>query len=320
MKDTQSPPLVHLGLLSGITLLFAIGGQITFGDWGSVPVRRVALYALVATLLHASSSYLGRGKLAVRGATWLVVLAAPLDLAPLLRPEVLVTVAAVAAVDLAIARQEVSVDLDVDPGTGGKIVAALASLAAIVLVGVLLPLAQDALVLTRLATVILVGWALVGVLAMRPALRTPLTLLGAAGALSLAFLLLAAPVLPFGPLLAYWTAILSVSAAVLTASFTRSDDPVAPEHRRHEQTVRPLPDPVLAPLAERIRRFIETGQGGQALSIRIEAALDRDEDGRLLPALCEARATGERPTRLDRRAALARLLDVDPDRLDGDTV
>lgn len=318
MTDTREAPLVHLGLLGGVALLMLIGGEATFGSWGTVGVRRLGLYALAAILVHGASRYAPTGRLAIRGAAWLILLGSTLDLTPLLRVEVLVPVAATGAVDLALARTEAQVDLDVPPGTGAKVVAGVTTLAAIVLVGVLIPLAQDALVLSRLSAVVLTGWALVSVLALRPALRTPMTLLGAAGALSVSFLLLAAPVLPFGPLLAYWVAILSVTAAVLTATFTRSDEPIDPALVRHEQTVRPLPDPVLAPLTERIRSFVESGRGARALSRRVEAALDRDEDGTLLPAMCEARARGTKPSRTDRRAALAELLDIDPARLEVD--
>lgn len=319
MRDGRSPPLVHLGLLAAVTMLLLIGGTVTFGDWGTVPVRLVALYALGAILLHAVSNYVPQGSLFVRGGAWAIVLAAPLHITPLLRPEVMLPAAALAGLDLALHCTAARTDLDVPPGTGGKVVAAVASLAAIVLLGLLVPLAQGALVLTRLGVVILTGWALVGVLAMRPALRTRLTLLGAAGTFSLTFLLLAGPVIPFGPLLAYWVLILSVTLAIVTATFTQSGDPVPAGQARHEQTVRALPDPILAPLAERVQRFIETGQGARALSRRIEAALDRDEDGTLLPAMCEAQAHGTRPSRGDRRNALAELLDVRPDTLDGDT-
>lgn len=318
MTDASAPPLVHLGLGAIIAMLLIVGGSVTFGSWGTVPVRLVALYALAAVTLHAASTRVPKGGLVVRAAAWGVVLGAPLHVRPLLRPEVLLPAAAIAAVDMALARAQLSADLDVDPGTAGKVVAGVTSLAAIVLLGLLIPLAQDALILARLGTVIVTGWALVATLSLRPALRTPGTLLGAAGALSLTFLLLAAPVVPFGPLLAYWVLVLSTTLAVVTVTFTDSDTPLDERHTRHEQTVRPLPDPVLAPLADRIERFIETGQGAQALSTRVEHALDRDEDGTLLPAMCETISHGTKPSRADRRRALAELVGVPTEHLDGD--
>lgn len=316
MNSSEDPPLVHLGLLAGVAVLLLIGGNVTFSDWGRVPVRTVGLYALGGILLHAASRYLSRGGLVLRGIAWLTAVGGALHLSPLRRPEVIVPLVALAAVDLALARSKATAELEVPPGALEKGIAGLASLAALVLLAVLVPLAQDALVLTRLGAVVVIGWALVAALAMRPAARTPVTLLGAAGAFSLAFLLLAGPVIPFGPLLSYWVAVLAVSLAVITATFTRSDPSFTEDQRRHEQTVRALPDPVLASLAERVRRFVESGQGAEALSRRVESALDRDEDGTLLPAMSEARARGTHPSRADRREALAELLGLDPDRLE----
>lgn len=316
LDDAQDAPLVHLGLTAAALVLLLIGGEITFSDWGTVPARWLALYGLAATSLHAASRSVQRYSLTLRGMAWSLALGSTLHLDPLFQLEVLLPIAAIGFVDLALHRTQALADTELPPGTGGKAIAGAASLTALILLAILIPLAQTLLILFRLGVVILTGWGLITALALQPSTRTPTTLLGAAGALSITFLLLAAPILPYGPMLAYWVLVLSVTLAVTTATFTEAGDPIAPEHLVHEQTVRPLPDPVLAPLAERIRRFIESGHGAQPLSQRLEDALNRDAGGTLLSAMSQARAHGTHPSRRDRRAALAELLEIDPKTLE----
>ncbi len=307
----RTPPLVHLALLGGVFLMLTIGGTVTFGSWGTFPVRTSAYYLASAIVLHAISRYVPRAGLAVRAMAWGVLVAMTLHVQSLLRPEVLLPLAAVATVDLVVHRTELTSDTQMPAGTAAKVIAGITSLAAIGLVTALVILARDAQVLTRLGAVVLIGWALTTVLALRPATRTPVTLLAGAGAFSISFLLLAGPVLPFGPLIAYWVAVLAVTAAVLASTFSHSQEAFDPDRQRHNQRVRPLPDPVLAPLAEHVRTFLKTGSGARELSTRVEAALDRDEGGRLISAMCEAQAKGTRPGRADRTRALAELLEID---------
>ncbi len=304
----QDPPLIHLAL-AGITLLvLLIGGSVQFSTWGSVQVRLVATYALAAVVLHGASRY--AGGLWLRGLAWATLAGGAVHSGVLLRPEVLAPLAAVAALDLAIHRSQVTAKV-VEVGNLARIVAGLTTLAAIILVGVLVLLASDPLILTRLTTTVLVAWGIVVIFAMRPDVRDIPTLLAGAGAFSITFLLLTAPVLPFGPLLAYWAIIGSVALAIVTGTFTTTEDVLADDVRVHHQAVRALPDPVIHRTREQVRQYLSTGADARELSRRLEAALGRDEDGRLLPAMAEARARGSRPSRTDRQAALAELLDLD---------
>lgn len=306
--STQDPPLIHLAL-AGLTLLvLLIGGTAQFSDWGSVQVRLVATYALAAVVLHAASRY--TGGLWLRGLAWAVLAAGTIHSGVLLRPEVLGPLAAVAALDLVIHRSQVTTKV-VEVGNLARIIAGLSTLAAIVMVGGLILLASDPLVLARLSATVLVAWGIVVTFAMRPDVRDIPTLLAGAGAFSVTFLLLTAPVIPFGPLLAYWAIVGSVALAVVTGAFTTTEDVLDDDVRVHHQAVRSLPDPVIHGTREQLREYLSTGTGARELSQRLESALGRDEQGRLLPALAEAQARGSRPSRKDRQAALAELLNLD---------
>lgn len=305
---TQDPPLIHLALAGLALLVLLIGGTVQFSTWGSVQVRLVTTYALAAIVLHGASRY--TGGLWLRGAAWLTLAGGAIHSGVLLRPEVLGPLAALGALDLTIHRSQVTRTV-VEVSDLARIVAGLATLAGIVLVGALVLLASDALILARLTVTVLVAWAIVVAFSMRPEVRDIPTLLGGAGAFSITFLLLAAPVLPFGPLLAYWAIVGAVALAVVTGAFTTTDDVLDDDVHVHHQAVRSLPDPVIHRTREQVRQYLSTGTGARELSRRIETALGRDERGRLLPALAEAQARGSRPSRKDRTAALAELLDVD---------
>lgn len=310
MSGGPRAPIAHLVVLAALAVAFLIGGRVTFRPWGTVAVRPLVGYATLATLVHASSRWITEHALAVRGLAWLIVASMPLHLTTLLRPEVLGPVVALAIVDLARHRAGLQVDGEVPAGTAGKAVAGLSTLAFLAILAVLVPLAKTTGILIRLGLVTATGWALVSLFALRPGTRTPGSLLAGSAAFALTFALLAGPVLPFGPLLTYWATILAVAAAVVTATVSAADEPVREEHRVHEQTVRSLPDPALAPLAERVGEVVAGGDA-EAFSRRVEAALDRDEGGRLVAA--EARRFEDRglPEPVARRRALASLLDVE---------
>lgn len=306
---TQDPPLIHLALAGLTMVVLLIGGTVQFSTWGSVQVRLVATYALAAILLHGASGYLGPG-LWLRGIAWLVLAGGAVHSGVLFRPEVLGPLSAVAALDLVLHRSQVTAEI-VEIGNLARVIAGVTTLAAVVLVGVLILLASDPLVLARLGATVLVAWGVVVTFSMRPDARDIPTLLAGAGAFSVTFLLLTAPVLPFGPLLAYWAIIGSVALAVVTGAFTTTQDVLDDDVHVHRQAIRSLPDPVIHGTREQVRQYLSTGTGGRQLSQRIETALGRQEDGRLLPALAEAQARGSRPSRKDRAAALAELLDID---------
>lgn len=306
---THDPPLLHLAL-AGLTLVvLLIGGRAQFSTWGSVQVRLVATYALAAIVLHGASRYVDPG-LWLRGVAWLVLAGGVIHSGVLLRPEVLGPLAAVAALDLVIHRSQVTAEI-VEIGNLARVIAGVTTLAALVLVGALILLASDPLILARLNATVLVAWGIVVTFSMRPGVRDIPTLLAGAGAFSVTFLLLTAPVLPFGPLLAYWAIIGSVALAVVTGAFTTTEDVLDDDVHLHRQAIRSLPDPVIHGTREQVRQYLSTGTGSRQLSRRIETALDRQEDGRLLPALAEAQARGSHPSRKDRAAALAELLDID---------
>lgn len=311
---TRDAPIVHLGLAALAASLLIVGGQAELGSWGSVALAPLAGWILAATLVHGVAVHLPRGGTVGRGLAWGVAAASTLHLTTLLRVEVLAPLLLAAAVDLALASRGTEAPGGPDPDPGGKAVAGTATLAALVLAAVIVPLAQSPSIALRLTATVAVGWACLTGLAVYPHLRSPAAYLGAAAATSLAFLLLAAPLLPFGPLLAYWVLVGSVGLAVVAAAYERVDPTIAPERVRHEQTVDPIPDPVLAPLADAVERFVATGRGAPELSDRVARATEQGEGDRLA-ARTRALADGE-PTADDRARALAELLDVDPE--DGD--
>lgn len=317
MTSTASPPIPHLVLLAIVALAFLIGGQITFEDWGRLSVRPLAGYLALAVSLHAASRFADRVSTYLRAAAWLVVALMPLHLNVLLRPEVIVPAVAFGVVDVAQHRTGLDTDVEIPAGAGAKGLVGLASLALVALWAVLVPLAQTTLILVRLGLVATAGWAVITGFALRPAIRTPFNLLAGAGAFAVTFALLAGPVLPFGPLLTYWAAILAVAAAVLTATFTRSETALRDEHRVHEQRVRSLPDPVLAPLAERIHDVVAGSEPMGPLSRRIDRARGGEGSGRSIQRRVDELREQGLPGRAARRRALADALDADLDEQGG---
>lgn len=313
MRADPQAPLVHLTLSAGIGVAFVVGGQVTVEAWGTVPVRPLAVYVALATLVHAASRWTSEHGLAVRGAAWLVLASMPLHLTTLLRPEVLAPIVALALVDLARHRAEGDVEDHVPVGTAGKAVAGLATLGLLGILAVLVPLAKSTGILVRVGVVVALAWGLVTMFALRPATRSPPALLAGAGAFALTFGLLAGPVVPLGPLATYWVTLVAVTAAVLAATFSASDRPLRAEHRVHEQTVRSLPDPAIASLADRVRDVVAGSEDETSFSRRLEAALGRQEEGRLLAEATRREQADGVPEPVARQRALARLLDVELD-------
>lgn len=317
MTASARPPMAHLALLAGIAVAFLIGGQVTFEAWGEVPVRALSLSLALAVVVHAASRFTADHSLAVRSLAWLLVAATPVYLTALLRPEVLVPILALGLVDLAQHRAGLDVEADLPPGSIARTIAGLATVGLLAILAALVVLARSPAIGLRLGVVALAGWALLVVFALRPATRTPGPLLGGAGAFAVSFALLAGPVVPLGPLVTYWVAIAAVAAAVLAVTFSRSEDAVRDEHRVHEQTVRSLPDPLTASLADRVRDVVAGREPVAAFADRLEAALGTSELGSSLHdrvrSLREEGVAGP----LARRRALAEVLDVDLDELQG---
>lgn len=309
----RAPPLVHLALAGAALVILLIGGTITFGSWGTLDVRLAMLYVLAAVGLHVASRYAPRGGLALRVGAYLTLVAMTVHTQVLLRPEVLVPLLALGGLDVALHRSELTREI-IRAGRLAKVLAGLSTLVMIVLVGTLVVLAADGLILARTIATVVVAWGLVTVFALRPHLRTASNLLAGAAVFAVTFLLLTAPVIPFGPLIAYWTLVVAVALAVVTSTVTHTGPGTHPNKVRHAQRVHPMPDPVIAPVREEVRRYLATGEGAGRLSRRVEAALGRDERGRLVAALAEAQAKGTVPSRNDRIRALAELLELDPTR------
>ncbi|HUR67724.1 MAG TPA: hypothetical protein VM370_00630 [Candidatus Thermoplasmatota archaeon] len=66
-------------------------------------------------------------------------------------------------------------------------------------------------------------------------------------------------------------------AAFLWASLARRKPEPAPRWRRHEQIVRPLPDPALTPAVAVLERWIETGEASDEAARVVARAATTDE-------------------------------------------
>lgn len=302
-----SPMFVHVGLLGVVFIVLLIGGQATLGSWGMVPVRSLSLFLLAAIVTHGASNLLPRGQTAARAGAWGILVASTLFFEPLLRAPVVVPILVLGTVDVAVHRRGLDVG-EVPAGARGQAIAGVTTVVMLVLIAVLMVISRDGLVLARLGGAVVVAWLLVSVIALRPGLRSPLVLLGASGLVSVAFLFLAAPVLPYGPVLAYLVLVGSMALAVFASVSVGVQAAWGAGHVRHEQTVEVLPDPALSSLSARVERFVASGRGGEALSVRVEEALGVQEGGRLLGRAVRAQAGDQDPSVEHREEALVRLL------------
>ncbi len=303
----SGPLLVHVGLFGVVSIMFLIGGQATLGSWGTLPVRPVSLLLLAAIGVHAASSLLPWGSVLARGVAWGILVACTLLFEPLLRVPVVAPIVALSVIDLVLHRRGLGLE-GFQAGARGQVIAGVSTVAMLVLFALLMVLSRDGFVLARLGGTVLVAWLVVAVLALAPGVRSPGAFLGAAGVVSVVFLFLAAPVLPYGPLLAYLVLVGSMAVAVLVGVSARVEGSFDEEHRVHEQTVNVLRDPSLSSLSARVGRFLASGRGEEALSARLEEALGREEGGRLLARAVRAQAREGEVDRSHREEALVRLL------------
>lgn len=302
-----SPMFVHVGLLGVVLIVLLIGGEATLGSWGMVPVRPLSLFLLAAIMTHGASNLLPRGQTAARAGAWGILAASTLVFEPLLRAPVVAPILVLGAVDIVVHRR--GLDAGEGPaGARGQAIAGVTTVLMLVLVAVLTVISRDGLVLVRLAGTVFVAWFIVSAIALRPGLQSPVVLLGASGLVSVAFLFLAAPVLPYGPVLAYLVLVSSMALAVIASVSLGVQAAWGAGHVRHEQTVEVLPDPALSSLSARMERFVASGRGEEALSVRVEEALGVKEGGGLLGRAVRAQAGDQDPSVETREEALVRLV------------
>lgn len=298
-------PVLQLALLALTAWMSLIGGTITFGTWGDLDVRLAGAYVIPALALHAWSSL--RPRMWPRALAWGLVFAMCVHSQVLLQPVLLATLGLLAILDLGLHSARVPRS---QASPAARAVAGLTVLAA---VGILFVLYQVATfdALTRLGATTVLGAALVVACALYPAMRAPQRLLPALGVYYLAFVLMAAPILPFGPAIAWWFLCASVFLGAVVAARHVSGHELPPAQRRHEHVVSHLPDPFLAAEADAIERFLASGAGARDLSRRVEAALGRDDGGKLLPDHVKD-IGGPRAGREHREYALRRILESSP--------
>jgi hypothetical protein len=263
-------PLVHIVLLVPVALGLVVGDTLTLGSWGALDVRLAALYLLPALLLHAWASAARRG-LAPRLGAWAIVAAMCVHTGVLLQPPVLAAVALGALLDAALHRAEAAAPRRERASPGARMAAGLIGLLAVLALALLARFATpDAALRLGLAALLAAALAVAAVLS--PGLRAPARLLPALGLYYLAFALGAAPVLPFGPALAWWLLCGSLCAgAALAARHVRGPD-LPPAARRHEHVVQALPDPLLAADVAAVQRYLASGDGAQPLAERVARA------------------------------------------------
>lgn len=298
-------PIVQFTFLALMVWVFLVGGTITFGTWGDVDARLMAGYLIPALALHAWSGW--RPRLWPRVAAWALVFVMLVHTGTLVQPLVLATLGLLAALDLGLHASKV-------PRSRVSVAArAAAAGTGLIAFGLLVFLYQFATfdAMMRLGATTILGAALVIACALVPAMRAPQRLLPALGVYYLAFVLMAAPVLPFGPAIAWWFLCASVFLGAIVAARHVSGTELPEGQRKHEHVVSHLPDPFVAADANMVEEFLATGAHTQALSERIEAARGLEPTGK---ALREAvrEVGGKRPGREHRTHALRHLLEMTP--------
>lgn len=263
-------PLLQLVLMGLAAFVLALGGSLTLGTWGDLDARLVMAYVLPALALHAWSTASGRRRTGARAAAWGLAFAMAAHTQALLRPDALAVLGTLAALDLALyARRPV--------GHAAKRplrdrAAAAAGLGGALVMAAWLALNAPPEVALRLGLAALATGTLAAGLALRPALRAPRSLLPLLAAHYLLFALVAAPVLPLGPAVAWWVLCLSVLAGALAAA-RHVSGAEAPPHARHEHREAPLPDPLVRACASELERFLATGRASPALAARLARAV-----------------------------------------------
>ncbi|HEV8361584.1 MAG TPA: hypothetical protein VGR28_14140 [Candidatus Thermoplasmatota archaeon] len=271
LDTLRRAPWVHVLLLFLGLWAMVVGGTVTVGSWGDFDVRLAMVYLIPAIALHAWGSYLGRGGVVAKAAAWLLVGWMCVASGVLLRAVVLLAVGLVAALDLALALK--SAPRAERQRAPLKLRAAAAGIAVAALAGVAL-LAQFANFepAVRLSVAVIVLAALAIAATLRSALRAPQKLLPALGVYYVFFAFVAAPVLPFGPLVAWWALILLLLAGALVAA-RHVLGAEAPWHLApHEQGVVALPDPAVAATANDVDLYLQHGDHADALAERVAHA------------------------------------------------
>lgn len=293
------PPLVHAAAAGLAAFALATGGTVTFQGLARLPVRPVALVLLGGLVLHAASRYAAHGPL-VRGATWSLWAAGAALSGPLAIPPIVGGIAAAGLLDLAFHAGDDPAPAHGDPAVG---VAAIAAVTGVVAAVAAAHLAAGAGVAARLALAALAAGGLVAAYALRPAVRTPGRLLAGALAYGVVFRVLASPVLPLGPILAYWVLVGAAGLALLAGTRTRLREPLPAGLRRHEQHVARRPDPLDRGLEAALRAYLD----GTASPDRVRRAVARHDAG----LADEAAALPDRTAPRARRArALEQVLET----------
>jgi hypothetical protein len=288
--------------------VFFVGGTLTIGSWGDFDVRLAMVYLLPAIALHAWGCYLGRGGLAAKGAAWVLVGAMCFSSGVLFRVTVLAMVAFLAALDLALHARTAPASQRPRAPLRARLAAAVILLAALGGVALLWQFTTfEASV--RLGAAVALAAALGVAAALRPALRAPQLLLPALGGFYLFFVLVAAPIIPFGPLVAWWLLCGALLLAAIVA-LRHVSGPEAPWGlTKHEHAVAALPDIALQATARDVERWLARGDGEEALAQRIEAATGKPVRGSSLREALAGMGV-EAPQRADREQALRRILEM----------
>lgn len=299
-----SVPMVQIVLLALCIAMLAIGGSVTFGTWGDLDLQLAMAYVVPALLLHAFSASARRPRLWPRVFAWILIFAMCVHTVVLLQPPVIATLALLALLDCGLHSTRVPKG---QASLAARIVAASTVLVTLGLLAFLYQFATfDAMV--RLGATTVLGAALVIACALYPAMRAPQRLLPALGVYYLAFVLMAAPVLPFGPAIAWWFLCASVFLGAIVAARHVSGTELPEGQRRHEHVIHAMPDPFLAADSQAVERWLAHGEEAAPLSRRIEAARGRQPTGTTLSSLADEIAEG-RPRREHREYALRNLLE-----------
>lgn len=302
MTRAPRPPVIQAGLAAVAAYALAVGGTVTFEGLGRVPVHPLAELLLVGAALHAASRYVHPG-FVPRGLAWTAWAAASALSGPLARPWVVGGIAAAGLLDLAFLggpdpepqRSPGSRDVGAALVAGGLGVA-LALWAAYV--------AGGGPVAVRLTTTALAGGGLAAAYALRPAARTPGRLLVGALAFAVVFRVLAAPVLPLGPILAYWVLVGAAVLALAAGTRTGVRQAVPDGLERHTQHVEARPDPLDRGLEPALRSYLDGGASPRRVC-RAVATLDPELAREVAADLPDRHAP-----RSDRAASLAEALDA----------
>lgn len=294
-------PFLQVALAAVAAFALATGGTATFQGRGRVPVRPLAQFLLVGAALHAASLYARPGYIP-RGLAWLVWIAGAAVTGPLGAPAILGGLAAVGLLDLAFHGGEPRES----PAPGSRSVAAavVGASASLILAVVAARVAGAGPEAARLVVTALAGGGLVAAYALRPRVRTPGRYLAGALAFGVLFRVMAAPVLPLGPILAYWVLVGAAVLALAAGTRTGARPGVPRGVERHAQQVHRKPDPLDRGLESALRSYV----AGVGSARRVRQAVAR-HDPDLADELADALPSRDAPDR-ERVRAVADRLDV----------